>query len=117
MDYYYYELLEMGRKFLLSGLMVFIRPGSPQQIAAAFIVSIFTLFYFVKSSPYVSSMIDNLQTISLASQAITLFCKSPSPAWDSWYDAMVVFSLMRSGFLYFFRWTHAFNPKVPSDLS
>lgn len=70
---WYYEIVEMARKFTMTGLIIFMWPDSPEQIAAAMMVTVAALFYFMSLRPYTSKAVDNMQSISLLTQAATLF--------------------------------------------
>ncbi len=73
---WWFEIAEMGRKFLLSALVVYMYRGSPQQVATGFFFTAVFLWGFLKMSPYSSKHLEALQGLSLSAQAITLFCKS-----------------------------------------
>eukprot|EP00286_Rhodomonas_abbreviata_P021134 CAMPEP_0181305812 /NCGR_PEP_ID=MMETSP1101-20121128/9944_1 /TAXON_ID=46948 /ORGANISM="Rhodomonas abbreviata, Strain Caron Lab Isolate" /LENGTH=618 /DNA_ID=CAMNT_0023411783 /DNA_START=413 /DNA_END=2269 /DNA_ORIENTATION=- len=72
-QYWYFELLEMSRKLIMSSLLVFIYPGSPQQAAAGLFTTVFFLLIFLATTPYTATTLDNLQAISLTAQTATLF--------------------------------------------
>eukprot|EP00286_Rhodomonas_abbreviata_P021509 CAMPEP_0181296088 /NCGR_PEP_ID=MMETSP1101-20121128/4505_1 /TAXON_ID=46948 /ORGANISM="Rhodomonas abbreviata, Strain Caron Lab Isolate" /LENGTH=418 /DNA_ID=CAMNT_0023400905 /DNA_START=60 /DNA_END=1317 /DNA_ORIENTATION=- len=71
--YWYYEILEMLRKFIMTGIVVYIYPDSPEQLACGFIVSIVFFILLLKTGPFVSPHIDVMQAVSLMTQAVTLF--------------------------------------------
>jgi len=72
MEFWYFEILEMARKFVRTGLIVFLYPGSPEQLTIGLLLSMLALTFFLKSKPYVQKSVDNMQSISLGTQAATL---------------------------------------------
>ena len=64
----------MIRKCIMTTVVVFLGEG-PQQLAAAFAVTIVYLLVFIATRPYAENNVDNLQTLALFIQAFALFCK------------------------------------------
>lgn len=67
----------MGRKLLMSSLMVYFYRGSPQQVALGLFVTVTYLIAFLKTDPYSSHHLETLQGLSLTTQSVTLFCTPP----------------------------------------
>ncbi len=72
---WYFEILELLRKFLLTGVLVFVYPNSPEQIACGFVVTCLFFVLYGKMNPFLQHGVNQLQNISMLTQAITLFCK------------------------------------------
>lgn len=51
-DLYYYEVIECGRRILLTGLLIFIAPESSAQVAMACIFAFFSLLGFEILHPH-----------------------------------------------------------------
>ena len=49
---FWWELMEFGRKFMLTGVAVFLRPGSVMQLAFALIVSVTFLALHMEAAPF-----------------------------------------------------------------
>ena len=72
-DKWYFEVVEMLRKLLLTTTIVFLFPNSPGQIVSAFLI---TFFFFILTAvyrPFCTDDLNNLQLSSLLVQALTLF--------------------------------------------
>jgi len=69
---WYWELIEMARKFLLTTLIVFIFPGSPAQISAAFFIIFCFLVLTSLSRPFAAADLNSLHTFPLVANAMML---------------------------------------------
>ena len=58
---WYWEVIELGRKLILVGLICFIMPDTPTQLAVGCILSLVFITLYAKFSPYVHDDDDNLQ--------------------------------------------------------
>eukprot|EP00960_Hanusia_phi_P045597 757348-Hanusia_phi.AAC.6 len=80
-----------GRRFLMMGTVNFIYPDSPQQLAAGFVISLFSLLLAIYLSPYVNRKLNFAYQAALFTQTLTLFCKRSSsplaPPSDAVADA------------------------------
>eukprot|EP00286_Rhodomonas_abbreviata_P008626 CAMPEP_0181331672 /NCGR_PEP_ID=MMETSP1101-20121128/24640_1 /TAXON_ID=46948 /ORGANISM="Rhodomonas abbreviata, Strain Caron Lab Isolate" /LENGTH=744 /DNA_ID=CAMNT_0023441175 /DNA_START=126 /DNA_END=2361 /DNA_ORIENTATION=- len=70
---WYHEITELGRKFIMTGVILFMWPDSPQQIATGIIVSGAFLLYFIFTQPYTSPLLNQAQILAFISQVATLF--------------------------------------------
>jgi len=71
--YWWYELTEMCRKFVLTGLLLFVFPGSLQQLAVAIVVTLGALLLLAVTTPYMDPLVRDLQFLSLLTQTLALF--------------------------------------------
>lgn len=55
-DRSYYEVIECGRRILLTGVVVFIYPNTPSQIAVILVVAVFYLVVAESLAPYASKL-------------------------------------------------------------
>jgi hypothetical protein len=62
----------MLRKFLLTGLILFLAPGSIAQLASALLIGAYFMAAHVKYQPFISDDEDNLQSVSLISTVLIL---------------------------------------------
>lgn len=53
---YYYEIIECGRRILLTGVVVFIYPNTPSQIAVILVVAVFYMVVAESLEPYASRL-------------------------------------------------------------
>ena len=58
---WYWEVIELGRKLILVGLICFIMPDTPTQLAVGCILSLVFITLYAKFSPYKADDDDNLQ--------------------------------------------------------
>lgn len=70
---WYFEILELLRKFLLTGVLVFVYPDTPEQIACGFVVTAFFFILYGKMNPFRQHGVNQMQNISMLTQAVTLF--------------------------------------------
>jgi len=68
-----FELVEMLRKCFMTSVVVILWPGSIEQLVTAFIITSLSIVLYSRVRPFTSLFIDNLQGVSLAAQAVTLF--------------------------------------------
>mmetsp|Transcript_14088 Transcript_14088/g.48537 ORF Transcript_14088/g.48537 Transcript_14088/m.48537 type:complete len:360 (+) Transcript_14088:1544-2623(+) len=69
---WYYELVEMLRKLVLTGLIMFV-PGSTAQVAAALFVSTVSLLNWLNMKPMLDPRSDRFNQLSLSCLACTLY--------------------------------------------
>ena len=62
-QYYYFEILECGRKMLLIGITVFLERGSVTQMTLAQAVAVLSLLMYAATQPYTSPLDNILQII------------------------------------------------------
>jgi hypothetical protein len=72
-DCWFWELIEMIRKFILTAAMLLVQDKSLAQLIAALGVSVFFLVAHVASFPFVKSSSNMLQSLCLLSVLVTLF--------------------------------------------
>jgi len=71
---FYWELVELLKKFILSSVVIFIKPGTLAQVAFAYIVTLLFFLAQISVIPF-GEMDDNFYNfISLLSTILTLFC-------------------------------------------
>ena len=70
---YYWELVMLMQKLLLTGLLIFIKPGTTSQVACGFFISITFFVIHVRTSAYVEDLEDDLQFCAMLSITMTLF--------------------------------------------
>jgi hypothetical protein len=70
---WFWELVEMLRKFMMVGLLVFISPGEPAQLGVALLITLFFLFAHLILQPFCTPDLNQMQAVSQASLALTLF--------------------------------------------
>jgi len=58
---------------ILTGLMVFFFPGSSEQLASGFSVSVLCLAIHLKTQPYNKPLLNRLQAVSLSTQSVILY--------------------------------------------
>mmetsp|Transcript_26192 Transcript_26192/g.41003 ORF Transcript_26192/g.41003 Transcript_26192/m.41003 type:complete len:292 (+) Transcript_26192:231-1106(+) len=66
-------MLELLRKFLMVGLMVFLWPGTLAQIMCGFAVCAVYFFIYFWCQPFASNLTGKLMKLSLATQSVALF--------------------------------------------
>eukprot|EP00291_Cryptomonas_curvata_P017050 CAMPEP_0172169214 /NCGR_PEP_ID=MMETSP1050-20130122/10581_1 /TAXON_ID=233186 /ORGANISM="Cryptomonas curvata, Strain CCAP979/52" /LENGTH=1462 /DNA_ID=CAMNT_0012840247 /DNA_START=2726 /DNA_END=7114 /DNA_ORIENTATION=+ len=73
-EYWYWEAIEMFRKFLMTSLLVaVVYPGEPAQLAAGVLITFCFLAMIASIKPYCTEGLSNLQSCTLISEFITLF--------------------------------------------
>jgi hypothetical protein len=72
-DAWYWELVMLTQKFLLTGVLIFIKPGTTSQIAFGFVISITFFVIHVRTNAYIEDTEDDLQFAALLSITMTLF--------------------------------------------
>merc|ERR1712023_595487 len=72
-SFYGGELMEMGRKFIMSGFVLFVAPGSLVRVAFALLVSALFLGIQLHHSPYEEPSENRVQVIALWGCTITMF--------------------------------------------
>jgi len=70
--YWWWEIIEMVRKFMLTGVVLFLAPGSIAQLAMALLIGAYFMAAHVKYQPFEEESEDNLQSISLISTVLVL---------------------------------------------
>ena len=63
----------LTQKLLLTGLLIFIKPGTTSQLACGFAISIYFFVLHVRVSAYARAVEDDLQFCSMLSITLTLF--------------------------------------------
>ena len=71
-QYWYFELLEMTRKLIMTSIITFIYTGTPAQIAAALVTTLAFTLYTQRTKPFADDKIGDMQVFSLATQGFTL---------------------------------------------
>jgi len=71
-DFYWWEVVEMIRKFFLTGLILFMAPGSIAQLASALMIGTYFMAAHVKYQPFILREEDNLQSMSLITTVLIL---------------------------------------------
>ena len=69
---YLWEISEMVRKFLLTGVILFLAPGSIAQLAMALLIASYFMAWHVRRDPFKASFENTLQTVSLVSTVMVL---------------------------------------------
>lgn len=72
-EHYQYELVEVIRKFIMTGFIIFLWPSSTEQIAIGVLVTTTAMVYVMRAMPYANHHIGSLQAAMLAAQSATLF--------------------------------------------
>lgn len=70
---WYWELMEMFRKFLMVGVLVFIFPGEPAQLGVGMLIVFFFLVLQLRLQPCATKDLNNMQAVSQISLMLTLF--------------------------------------------
>lgn len=70
---WYWEVVMLMQKLLLTGLLIFIRPQTSTQLVAGFAISIFFFLLHIKTNAYVEDLEDELQFCAMLSVTLTLF--------------------------------------------
>ena len=71
-QFWYFELLEMIRKLLMTSIVTFIYTGTPAQITAALVITLGFGLYTQRARPFADEKIGDMQVFSLVVQAFTL---------------------------------------------
>ena len=71
-QFWYFELLEMIRKLLMTSIVTFIYTGTPAQITAALVITLAFGLYTQRTRPFADEKIGDMQIFSLVVQAFTL---------------------------------------------
>jgi len=71
---WHYELIEMARKLLLTGVITFFMPETISQIAFAMLISGIFLCVHIHMKAFLDEDDDFLQLVSLTAATLTLFC-------------------------------------------
>ena len=72
-EFWYFELIEMGRKLILTSIMAFFFYGSAAQIAAGIVILFFSTLIFLSLMPYRKGTLNGMQVYALVAQVATLF--------------------------------------------
>jgi len=70
--FWFWEVTEMLRKFIICGLMIFISPGTMLQLCFSILTGAFFLSIHFKFQPFDDDLDDNLQTAALLASFLTL---------------------------------------------
>ena len=71
-QFWYFELLEMVRKLLMTSIVTFIYTGTPAQISAALVITLAFCLYTQRARPFANDRIGDMQIFALVVQAFTL---------------------------------------------
>ena len=61
--YYYWESVELLRKLALTGLIIFVMPGSPSQLAVTCLIALVAIVLYGRMEPYLEGTDDTLQLL------------------------------------------------------
>ena len=70
---WYWEVVEMYRKFLLTGLMVVLFDGSAPHLAGALLITFFFIMSHLMVDPYLNTGLNEFQRLALVTQFLTIF--------------------------------------------
>jgi hypothetical protein len=70
--HWYFEILEMIRKLLMTSVIAFIYPRSSAQLAAALLLSVLSAVHVQYTRPFLDNKIGDTQTYALMAQSLTL---------------------------------------------
>ena len=70
--HWYYEIIEMIRKLLMTSIIVFIYSGSYVQVASALLISILAAVHVQFTRPFIDKKIGDTQAYSLLAHSLTL---------------------------------------------
>jgi hypothetical protein len=59
--YWYWEIVMLMQKLLLTGLLIFIKPGTTSQLACGFVISLGFFVWHVRCNAYIEDVEDDLQ--------------------------------------------------------
>jgi len=82
-EFWYWDIMEMARKICQTTLVMFVMPGSTFQVAFALVVSYFFVALQFKNHPFRDPVLNQLQTVSLFAETMTIFCGLMLKAFDS----------------------------------
>lgn len=74
-NFWWYEVMELCRKLIFNGVMVFIAKGSIEQILAALFVCLIYLALLLFFQPYLDPTDDLVAAVAQFQLFVTLFCK------------------------------------------
>ena len=72
-EYWWWEALEMLRKFLMTSLLIFVYPDDPAQMAAGLFITFCFLLANMTFQPFATPSLNTLQSFSMVAQFLTLF--------------------------------------------
>jgi hypothetical protein len=72
LDFWWWEAMEMARKFLMTTLLVFIKAGTPGQLCAGTFITLFFLYAGQKFQPFCTDSLNDLNSMGLLAQLCTL---------------------------------------------
>ena len=106
--YYYWEIVEMLKKMMLTGGLVLIAPGSSAQILCAVLISLLYLLMVLKVDPYEDRSSDHLTQLTTLNILLTLIAgfamKTQNPNEGFYEQSMMTFLLI---FINVFCWLAA----------
>ena len=70
---WYWELVMLAEKLILTGLLIFIKPDSISQLASGFTISMFFFIAHVRCQAYINDKDDDLQFCAMLGITFTLF--------------------------------------------
>jgi hypothetical protein len=88
--YWWWEVVDLVRKLTITGMIIFIMPGTPSQFAFGILLSLFFMMLFVGCRPYCDSTNSVLQTTAQIAVFLVLFSGlliSSQVSKDDGYDS------------------------------
>jgi hypothetical protein len=70
---WYWELIEMLRKFMMVAVLVFIFPGEPAQLGVGLLIVFYFLVWHLLLQPFATTDLNRMQAVSQISLMLTLF--------------------------------------------
>lgn len=71
-EYFYYEIVEMSRKLLLTGIVIYIKPGTGLQLLVAVCISCIFLMLHTDKKPFKNEEDNTMQFFALIATPVTL---------------------------------------------
>eukprot|EP00854_Cymbomonas_tetramitiformis_P001442 gene1442-2063_t len=71
--YWYWEIVEMTRKFLLTSAIVFVDPGTATQVTVALIICVIMYNAYSTHSPFKLDEVDEVSQVAMADMTILVF--------------------------------------------
>jgi len=71
-EYWYYELFDMGKKIMMTSVLSFVMYGTATQLFIGFMILAASLLKILRSQPYASSALNTFQAYTYLIQCVTL---------------------------------------------
>ena len=71
-EYWYYELFDMGKKIMMTSVLSFVMYGTAMQLFIGFVILAASLLKILRSQPYASSALNTFQAYTYLIQCVTL---------------------------------------------